>query len=384
MSMASAGSGNADDGRRESSGARPLFVLQQPKRGRGRPKKAPLLVDGAYAGAEARNRGMPIGADVGAGSNLTGAQDDGDNALQIMTVDVGNCAMELLRGGGFPPLVQGCCLVHPIAVHLQKAAQNGYIVDSKLDGDYAKLVNLMLASDYHVSSGVTLEKELGLERQTVKAKLSRLAAALLVQNRMDKLKLEQSLVTSLPYGVQLEAYFDFCAYDETPMVSAVKHEVGKVECSRPVGYTSQLALPPHLALLNAVKHGSEVGVTRSTSKLLQLRSGFGMMISVGMPGQTERKLVHFCGNTLAPIQVMSKNNAKILWEILNRCCSVSMAANKFGLKIRSVVTDQGAANSVAERAFMSCRDNPWQLLHVFCDTHRMSLCHTKTLDAILE
>eukprot|EP00971_Amphidinium_carterae_P338036 6475195-Amphidinium_carterae.1 len=109
----------------------------------------------------------------------------------MVTVDVGNCAMKLLRGGGFPPLVQGCCLVHPVAVHLQKAAQNGYSVDSKLDGDYAKL-------------------------------------------------LAQSLVTSWPYGEQLEAYFDLCAYDETPMVSAFKHEVGKVECSRLVGYTRQL------------------------------------------------------------------------------------------------------------------------------------------------
>eukprot|EP00971_Amphidinium_carterae_P338037 6475195-Amphidinium_carterae.2 len=84
MSMASIGSGNADDGRRESSGVRPLFVLQQPKRGRGRPKKQPLLVDGADAGAEARKGGRRPQANwcrCCAGSNLTDAQDDGHNAL---------------------------------------------------------------------------------------------------------------------------------------------------------------------------------------------------------------------------------------------------------------------------------------------------------------
>eukprot|EP00971_Amphidinium_carterae_P282985 5617604-Amphidinium_carterae.1 len=368
----------SDDGRAGANAVAPLFQLRGPKRKRGRPKK--YVVEQLPDSISDRGSNLS-----GTGGDLqvfhvplhlheqgTAAASTTPEETQITVQESSSCLPQVINGYGILPA---------FVAQIGQACQRGMVSGVALDPQYQKILEWQLAVDYHVCSHVTVEKELQLDRSTLKSKLQRLAAALFYLSMQDKFLLEGRCVASLAVPHKLVACFDFAAHDETPMVTSVKHKV-VASSSTPSSFSTGtvIALPPQLALLQSVQQANIEAVTRSRSKLLQVRTGYTMVLAVNV--DRAPLYLHVLGTNICPIQVIQKNTGACIWQALNRVSAVSGACHRFPLRVRSVTTDKGAANKVAERAMLSSRQG-WLGIHLQCDVHCISACHSKTLESLL-
>ena len=273
----------------------------------------------------------------------------------------------------------GSAVKHPATAVLQEAWRQVILEKVPSDEKVGALASKYLHSGFHLTSTVVLQQQFDVDPRGAMTRLNRLACSLWLQDLWERASLEQTLVQHLP-AQSLLFYGDFCSYDETPMVTAVKLSKGEATSSNPL----QDPLPHHVACLEALHRGVPCPKLSTTSKLLQVRQEYGMLLKIQLGNRPQDPF--FCyilGNTSSPLQAMGRNNAQTLVECLRRVQGNDPSANGFQSKARVVVLDQAPANSLAEDVIMHSRPAGWQHVILPCDTHKVSLCMSKTFDQLL-
>ena len=253
----------------------------------------------------------------------------------------------------------------------------------RLDDKVVELAEKYMNPAYHLSSQIVMQEQMDLEAKAIIQRLHRLACSLWLQQRADRASLERGLVHYLPPS-SLVFYGDFCSYDETPMLTSVRlpHSSSSDTQPRP---RIDIAAPPHVAALDALSGGVPTPAIATKTKLLQVRSGFSMLVKLEASSGAERAPFHcyIVGETACPLQGMTRNNADTLLECLHRLQANTQAAASFPLKLRGVVLDEAKANLAAEQMLLQHRDPSWCPLTLPCDTHKASRCHSKSFDTLM-
>ena len=285
---------------------------------------------------------------------------------------------KLLRRGS-----EGSGVRHPATLALQEAWQQCKRSKVPVDEKVAVLAEKYLESGFHLASRVVLQEQVDLDPRGAMMRLNRLACSLWLQDLHERVTLEESLVAALPEACLL-FYGDFCSYDETPMVTSVKLTRTPSDRSTLAAATAPSPLPQHVACLEALRRGLPSPKLSTTSKLLQVRQHYGMLLQVTLPSRPQTpSYCYIMGETSTPLQAMSRNNSQTLVECLRRVQGNAQAANAFRFKMRGVVVDEAPSNKTAEESLAQQKPRGWQHLMLPCDTHKASRCHTKTLDAFL-
>eukprot|EP00971_Amphidinium_carterae_P351554 6492163-Amphidinium_carterae.3 len=265
-----------------------------------------------------------------------------------------------------------CSLAQPLSQVVACLQSSSEEPDEVLDG----LVSKYLSHDFFLVSGQALESMFQMELKDIKLRLHRLACCLCLLERQARWNLEQGLVTLLP-KTSLTCYIDFSSYDETPMVTAAKLKSDRA----PKSQVPQL-LPAGLALLSSLKSGVANPVVAAKHRLLQIKSGYGILVKSTGIVQDRVEHLFFIGRTTCPLQTMGKNNAQSTKECLQRVSGPSMAAKAFALKSRSVVLDKGSANFLAEHNISLERGDQWATMLLNCHTHIISTCQGKVFNTL--
>eukprot|EP00971_Amphidinium_carterae_P302738 6015511-Amphidinium_carterae.1 len=133
-------------------------------------------------------------------------------------------------------------------------------------------------------------------------------------------------------------------------------------------------LPPELTwMLEWQSHTK----TSAVQKLFQVRSSYGMLLAQG------DLTCLLLGDTVNPLNVLSRNTGGVMQASLLKLSGCSSAASRFKLPIRASTTDRAPANFNAEDLTNAARGPNWAKLHCLCDVHRIARAHTKCLEELL-
>eukprot|EP00971_Amphidinium_carterae_P199037 3949828-Amphidinium_carterae.2 len=97
--------------------------------------------------------------------------------------------------------------------------------------------------------------------------------------------------------------------------------------------------------------------------------------------RTASGVVAFAGQFFTPLQSMDRNSGKNLYACLSNLSGVSLAAEKFGIKVRSTCADQASYNNVAEKLMQQSRSG-WYSAQWFCDVHAVAGTHDKCFEQL--
>eukprot|EP00971_Amphidinium_carterae_P327596 6459024-Amphidinium_carterae.5 len=247
-------------------------------------------------------------------------------------------------------------------------ADRGVTHDKKLEA----LAKTYLSSEHFVvASGVVLQKLLGMSASVLQQRLIRFACACFIAQHQERKILESGLVAYLPKP-SLVCYFDAGAYDETPMkvllkeATAIEMKMSSVSDDAPseIQHGSVLAFSPKSQTLIA--------------KVLQTKSSYGILL------ESSSGLFAVTGQSFIPLQSMSSTSAAVLFNSLCRNSMVSLSAESFKLKCRSICADRGPGNRKAEEMLLGERGpDAWASALFACDIHSVALCHRKSFEALM-
>ena len=264
--------------------------------------------------------------------------------------------------GRMGDLALGPHLPHCLAL----AAEPG----ASLDVDVSTIAKTYLSSsEYHLMSGVLVDKLLEVDPPSFALRLPRLASTLFVQQVLERRLLEQQLVDQLGQG-SLKFYLDYSAYDETPLKVSIR------EVPNPQGSASSCDAPTVLPERDSGAPPYKPRIDSVITKILQSKSSFGMLLDT-VSGE-----VGIMGQTFCPLQSLSQTNHAVVKEAVARHCPVSFAAEAFQHKLRAVCCDQAGFNRAAEETFLQDRGN-WHTTLFYCDVHAIAGCHKKAFDNLL-
>ena len=241
-----------------------------------------------------------------------------------------------------------------------------------LDAGTQRLCDRFLnIKDFHLASGKVLQGLLNLDQGGLVKRLERLATTICLVQRSDRETLEKLVVTNVPAQMCV-LYLDAESYDETPMLTSVKHHR---YLSRSVPGLTDLDCDP-MGLADVSKCLGDLKVA-TKAKLLQSSSCFSMLIQL-----VERPCL-IMGETLNIISPLLRNQAQTLQQSLLRTSAVTEYSNKFSLKCRSVVVDQAASNLSCEESMVEGRGKDWSSMVLPCAVHQISSCIKKTCEGLM-
>eukprot|EP00971_Amphidinium_carterae_P336739 6473263-Amphidinium_carterae.1 len=243
--------------------------------------------------------------------------------------------------------------------------------NSDVDLDYFKLHAAFVSSkgSYHCSSVIAMAEKLGMSRLVLLSKLCRMACAHVVALRQQKLSLDLYLSRRL-HSSQLVAYLESVAYDETPLPTSSK----LISNSTCPSSESQEAL----ALRGmAWRSTSCLKSDTVSAKVLQSKDMFGFLILLN------GKFVKLVGESVVPLQVLSRANGPVLLEaLLGSSCS-SSSTQAFNFRSRISMHDQASYNVSAEAMLSQKRSGVAANLDLSCDAHVCSNVVKNTFDKLM-
>ena len=145
-----------------------------------------------------------------------------------------------------------------------------------IDQSVLTLADKFLGANFHLASSVILEAATKIDRKGQALRLQRLACALYLLQRHHIHELDARIVQSLPAAGKL-LYLEHCSYDETPMLTRVQQSPPQ---EKPEVVHNQCLLPAHLAFLSSLQRGVTMPSLASSAKLLQVKIGTGVLVSV--------------------------------------------------------------------------------------------------------
>eukprot|EP00971_Amphidinium_carterae_P000180 3827-Amphidinium_carterae.3 len=220
---------------------------------------------------------------------------------------------------------------------------------------------------YNVASGRVLESKFGCDSESLDRRMYRLCCSLLLRQHYLRNMLEPLIADVLPRE-SLVFYLDFSCYDETPMKLSLKDPmVQRAAGMLDPGFVAA-GVPQPQALES--ERGQAV-----VAKVLQTSSSWGFLV------RTSNGLLAFTGQYLLPLQSMSRTTGKNMFACLQQLSGVSLAADKFGLKVRSACTDQASYNTLGEKLLVSNRPG-WCSALWYCDVHAVAGAHEKCFDQL--
>eukprot|EP00971_Amphidinium_carterae_P296702 5894053-Amphidinium_carterae.1 len=340
------------------------IVPGEVKRKRGRPSKVVLDLLKSQGVVSTRYFG-----DEGEGCGSGAAHDVGSQQVPVSTVAVRPVRLE---GPYLQTIQRGRMGLNELAMAvggcLTCAAQANVLLDRKVE----TLANTYLnREDFVVASGVAMEKFFSMTGNAIQSRLTRLACSCFVVQHHERTLMESSLSKYLPQQ-DLLCYIDAGAYDETPMKVLLKD--GTI--MQMPGKSSSDKVPALRGTNGSVLALSPKSQTM-IAKILQTRSTYGYLI------RDSTGCVAITGQSFIPLQSMASTKASVLHQCLGRNSMVSLAAERFLIKCRSITVDRGASNKRAEELLLSERGASWATSIFFCCIHGLAGCHNKSFEALM-
>eukprot|EP00971_Amphidinium_carterae_P286096 5680770-Amphidinium_carterae.1 len=242
------------------------------------------------------------------------------------------------------------------------------------DPDIEQLVKFYLdPKHFHMASGVSQRKNLGLSSGALNKKLMRLGCSLSAHSKIQVLSLLQKLAShctpdQLPYALEQ------VSYDESSMLCNVKDTpqlVLELLANDPV-----LANAEELsAIVNALQGQSRHDAV--VAKILQTRAAYGFLIKTL---QNENIIV--VGEHLSHLQMMGRANSETLVESMLKAIIVHPLINQFQVKCRATTTDKAKYNKKGEFLLQERRGDGWSHFNLHCTVHCIATCLSKTMSLV--
>ena len=328
-------------------------------RKRGRPKKAPSSATGATApspatGAPAASSGHPTqSSELQPLRMLPSRKPTPEPAINLAVSFV-------------PQAKKGRLSQSPLHDAMLQGQQLADLAGAVLDEGVLSVAEFYFDPEqYHLASAAVLQATLRLDSAGLQSRLRRLAATLLLQQLHERWLLEQMLVASLPVG-SLRFYLDSVAYDETPMKLGIQAVDPKQD------HSMQPLMPE--AFFGVIPRG-RTKAEASIVKLLQTRASFAILVEI--PDQC----VAIFGQHHSPLQAMPRTTGQALRDCLLISTGVSLEADRFPLKCRSVVCDRAGYNKKGEQLLVQDRGN-WCTCVFWCDIRTIAGSFAKTFEGL--
>lgn len=372
-------SAGADDVDTES----PVGTTTAFNRRRGRPNR--LLQEALGAAAErlastpglASGTGMPRGpqvvAEASPGMSVAEMREQRSELLKMCTTAPADMhdLLEKTLGG----LARPTCVAEVVwaCQAISKLAGEG------ADESVKNTAEVMLSTaPLSMATKKVRAEALGMSYQKLDAIMPMLGTSILTLDRLGRSALEKSYAKRLlPENLLL--YIDWCAYDETPLPTAVEQE--------PISKPLVAAIAPSIAdasspLPLCTKGGRSaltplLGRNQGVQKILQTMQGGGLLMRLG-----DGRFVSLLPSTLCSLVILPDGTGESTAQAQMRISGVSRASTKFQQTTRAVCTDRAKANFLAERRVVSERGASWTGLHISCDVHRTSRIHDRTFSVL--
>ena len=285
----------------------------------------------------------------------------------------------------------------PVALHrdLQslpaKAQHSGLFGTSNLASIIEEVLNQKLQSDahdsglcllashvlntkeYHLCSGVVLQKLLDMTSSQLHIRTSRLASALWHVQECFRHRLEQQICQGCPLARRI-CFVESACYAETPMPTTVKR---KVEVTQP----GQVLETTELDQVD-VEYGQDALLlaTSSKAKLLQTRRKFGCMLKL-----PSAETVLLLMDSWTPLQCMQSTSGGITLSCLLQTCGAHPSLQSFQQMTRCVCSDLGGGNLKAEAVLLEARGEgaEWSHLEHYCEVHGVARSFEKTFQGLM-
>eukprot|EP00971_Amphidinium_carterae_P331881 6465706-Amphidinium_carterae.1 len=225
------------------------------------------------------------------------------------------------------------------------------------------------AGKFHLASKVVEQQLMQVDASVRGQRLARLASSLVLEQIYEKLLMEERISSGQPPGT-LVMMFECVAYDETPLKLMVQEPVSSLD-----EVSAELQLPSYLRVASTVsqQHSKQTII----AKVLQTKSSCGYLL------QASSNLVGILIDWLCPLQSMERVSGACLRECLGRQSPLSRHVESFTFKLRAITCDRAKYNKAAEDLLAGDRGKSWQKSMMFCDVHGVSLCHEKSIEALL-
>ena len=346
----------------EEPEAQSLFDMQPAERlprKRGRPKKQSA---DAAATAETVHGSGSVAAPASSISGLALAK---PKALPA-TSQVGRLVLIDLKASLVPQSKKGRVALSPLHDAMVEAQPLADQQDATLDQAVLDISAYYLQPEkYHLASAAVLQETMQLDSAGLQTRLRRLAATILLQQLHERWLLERQITSSLPVGC-LRVYLNAVAYDETPM------KLGIMAANLPAETARAGAMPEAFFGCTEREHSkSEASIV----KLLQTKAAFAMLVD--LPGSS----LAIFGHHHSPLQAMSRTTGLALRECLLVSTGVSIDADKFSLKCRTVACDKAGYNRKGEQLLAHDRGD-WCTSMFYCDIHALANSFAKTFEGL--
>ena len=330
----------------------------EPPRKRGRPKQARVSAAAAASVGSSLPSSQTSGQAVTGAGTPTARASGGPppEAVRLVAVD--------LKGALMPAAKKGRLVQAPLHEAMLQGQKLAECDDANLDEGVLALASFYLdVKNYHLTSAAALQDRLRLDSAGLQSRLRRLAATVVLQQLHERWTLERVIASSLPSG-SLLLYLDVVAYDETPMKLGIQ--------------TLDRSEQPSASMPEAYFGGSSSGRPKAEAsivKLLQTKANYAMLLEI--PGE---KLA-ILGPHYSPLQSMPRTTGEALRDCLLLSTGVSLDADKFRLKCRTVACDRAGYNKRGEQLLAQDRGG-WCTSVFHCDIHALANSFTKTFEGL--
>lgn len=271
---------------------------------------------------------------------------------------------------------EGYAQLSPVARCAAACAKMGRLEGERKDEDvFEASLTLLANGPLNLTSKRLRAEALHISDAQLDALLPMLAGNVVLMDRLKRAEAEKAMATCLP-KVDLLMYFDFCAYDETPLSTAMRGE--KIASKNEHGHTPLLAHAKgsHTDALCTLGADAQLllrlPMQRSAQRVLQTVQSGGILLKV------DGRFVTVISNIICSLQILPDGTGATLKNAELMISGVSRAATQFDHKARLTTTDGCQVNLLAEKLIASERGDTWTNLHVCCDVHRTAGAHTKT------
>eukprot|EP00971_Amphidinium_carterae_P193204 3834352-Amphidinium_carterae.1 len=179
--------------------------------------------------------------------------------------------------------------------------------------------------------------------------------------------LSRSLVHSFSSDARLWC-MEFATYDETPLKVSLK-DVAPVMPSLEMSDDHESVDVAHAKVVKGVSSQAVI------AKILQSHSAVSYML------KTVTGLIAFTMNLVLPLQSMQRTTGQVLQNCLARTSCLSMEAEQFGVKVRSVSCDAAGYNDKAEALLQAARSS-WHTNIFHCSIHGIAEIHSKSFEGL--
>eukprot|EP00971_Amphidinium_carterae_P345144 6485926-Amphidinium_carterae.2 len=333
------------------------------KKKRGRPaKKVGEVLAAFFPSVTVPESGSASSAFVGG----LGAARTRQGALESVSLHVGQkqcCVPPPKRGRMMMP-----SSLMPVVLSVQQKAME--VAEEELDTLVMEMGKFYFDPDvYHVCSGKLLEHLFSARHESIQLRMNRLSCSLFLQQQFQRMQLEKTL--SMTFGQQsLVMYLDLASYDETPMKLRVQDTTKRFHAHG----------DPLLAQVGVPEGNHVVETSAGQTVIAKVLQSHSTAVYVLRSGETMFAIALSCFH---PLQSLSKTTAAVVCNALCRHSGVSMFAESFPMKVRTVAADNAPSNVAAERMLRDLRGGKWMSAFVGCDIHTLASIHSKTFEALL-